>query len=207
MTTINQMKILLELQALQSFSNSSNLQSGDSSTLFQELLEDALQSASSVKSGNNTANLYDSLSNSAPININYTVKNPAEKTIAPKNIEAIIQKASEQYSLPPELIKSIIHQESSFQSNAVSNAGAAGLMQLMPSTAESLGVTDVFDPEQNVMAGSKYLKNMLDRYNGDIELALAAYNAGPGNVDRYGGIPPFKETQNYVKKITDRYYS
>lgn len=100
------------------------------------------------------------------------------------------------------LLASVIHAESSGDPKAVSPAGAKGLMQLTDATAQDLGVKDVFDPTENVRAGGRYLRKLIDRY-GDTDLALAAYNAGPGNVDRYDGIPPFKETENYVTKVTD----
>lgn len=116
--------------------------------------------------------------------------------------ETLIQEASQQYNVNPELIRAVMRAESAFNPDAVSRVGAQGLMQIMPGLAKDLGVTDPFDPRQNVMAGARYLRQLLDAHRGNIALTLASYNAGPGNVRRYKGIPPFKETRNYVKKIT-----
>ncbi len=108
------------------------------------------------------------------------------------------------HGVDPHLIRAIIRAESGGNELAVSHAGAEGLMQLMPDTGRALGVRDAFDPEDNVYGGTLYIRQMLDKY-GDLSLALAAYNAGPGNVDKYGGIPPFQETQEYVKRVM-RFY-
>lgn len=118
-----------------------------------------------------------------------------------KSLDAIFRQAAEKYNVPVELLKAIGKQESNFNAKAVSRCGAQGIMQLMPATAKELGVTDSFDAEQNIMGGAKYISGLLKKYNGDTKLALAAYNAGSGNVKKYGGIPPFEETQNYVKKV------
>lgn len=119
-----------------------------------------------------------------------------------KNLDEIYQEASQTYGVSVDLLKAMTKQESNFNPNATSRSGAQGLMQLMPATAAGLGVTDAYDPYQNIMGGAKYIRQMLDKYNGNVSLALAAYNAGSNNVDKYGGIPPFAETQNYVAKIT-----
>ena len=115
-----------------------------------------------------------------------------------------IWNASITYGVPFELIKAICIAESGMNPSAESHVGAMGLMQLMPKTAEGLGVVDPWDPEQNINGGAKYIKKMISRF-GDYEIALAAYNAGPGNVKKYGGIPPFEETQVYVKRVMDTY--
>ena len=112
-----------------------------------------------------------------------------------------ITAAANRYSLPPELIAGVIWQESRGNPRAVSHCGAMGLMQLMPATAASLGVGNAFDAAQNIDGGAKYLRQMLDKFNGRVDFAVAAYNAGPGNVSKHGGIPPFRETQDYVPKV------
>jgi soluble lytic murein transglycosylase-like protein len=116
-------------------------------------------------------------------------------------IERSIQKAAARYSLSPDLIRGVIRAESNFQADAVSSAGAKGLMQLMPETAGDLGVTKPFDIQQNIDGGSRYLRQMLDRFGGNLKLALAAYNAGPGAVEKYEGRVPYAETQAYVKRV------
>lgn len=120
-------------------------------------------------------------------------------------LDDLFQKAATTYQVPVNLLKAIGLAESSFHVDATSHCGAQGIMQLMPGTAKALGVTDAYDPEQNIMGGAKYISSMLQKYNGDASLALAAYNAGSNNVSKYGGIPPFKETQNYVKNVLKSY--
>jgi soluble lytic murein transglycosylase-like protein len=117
----------------------------------------------------------------------------------------IIDAAARQNEVDPQLVSALINQESGFRADAVSKAGAMGLMQLMPDTAKSLGVTNPFDPAQNVQGGTALLRNLLDRYHGQLDLALAAYNAGPAAVDKYGGVPPYPETEAYVRNIMASY--
>jgi soluble lytic murein transglycosylase-like protein len=147
----------------------------------------------------NSANVDAVLANS-----NYFRNNT--KQFSDKDVDAAIEQAAARHNVDPNLVRSVIKVESNFNPNAVSRKGAMGLMQLMPQTARSLNVSNPFDPEQNVDAGVRHLKKLLESYGGDVRLTLAAYNAGSGAVARSAGVPRFSETQNYVKRITNLYY-
>jgi len=125
-------------------------------------------------------------------------------------IDGIIKKYAQENNIDESLVKAVVKAESGFNPQAKSPVGAQGLMQLMPNTARGLGVNNPFDPEQNIAGGTKYLKGLLDRFDGRVDFALAAYNAGPGAVKKYGGVPPYNETKNYVKRVLDyqkQYYT
>jgi soluble lytic murein transglycosylase-like protein len=121
-------------------------------------------------------------------------------------VEKLVREAAERHRLDPALVRAVIETESNWNAGAVSRKGALGLMQLIPTTAQRFGVNDAFSPQQNVDAGVRYLKTLLERYNGNLDLALAAYNAGEGAVDRAHGIPAFRETRSYVQKVQDAYF-
>ncbi len=124
-----------------------------------------------------------------------------ERADGPQRYEPFVREAASAFSLDPALIRAVIQVESAFDPWAVSRAGAQGLMQLMPELSKEFGVVDPFDPRQNILAGAEYLKQLLDRFDGNMELALAGYNAGPTVVARYAAIPPFEQTRKYVKTI------
>jgi soluble lytic murein transglycosylase-like protein len=124
---------------------------------------------------------------------------------AGSDITALATAAARRHGLEPALVLAVVQVESAFRPHAISPKGAQGLMQLMPPTARELGVKDAFDPEQNLDGGARYLRQLLVRYKGDVKRALAAYNAGPGAVDRHQGVPPYRETRQYVRRVLDKY--
>lgn len=184
-------------------------------SLFSEMLGQVLQSGENNAASDNGNSLYYNGNSPVFMPSNLVDQNedllnaiahytPLDK-LNTSDFNDIIKRAAETHNVPEKLISSVIKQESNFNPSARSSAGASGLMQLMPGTAKYLGVVNIFDPEQNVMGGAKYLRQMLDQFNDDTEIALAAYNAGPGAVKKHGGIPPYKETQNYVQKVLNYY--
>lgn len=158
----------------------------------------AASSDAAVSSGTNAAASSDAVN---------SYKTEASGLSCSAELDAIFKEVADKYGVDVKFLKSIAKCESDFSATCTSSSGAMGIMQLMPATAASLGVTNAYDPYQNIMGGAKYISEKLAQYNGDKSLALAAYNAGSGNVAKYGGIPPFKETQNYVKKVMAYYNS
>ena len=141
----------------------------------------------------------------APVALPAPAQSAPAKSGPKPALNQVVNSASAAYHLDPDLVNSVIHAESGFNTHAVSPKGARGLMQLMPNTASQLGVTNAFDPQANVTGGSRYLRELLERYNFDLVKALAAYNAGPQRVEQYRGVPPFRETRAYVARIVHEY--
>lgn len=196
---------VMQLQALQTMTTSNTQEKTNSSAstfAFRQLLEDKITQAKEMTNSMDNKPSSDYFNSVTNLEQTY----PMAQTNSHKHtFDSIIQEASNKYNIDERLIHSVIQAESSYNPNATSSSGAQGLMQLMPATARGLGIQNAYNPHDNILGGTKYLRQMLNRYDQNIELALAAYNAGPGNVDKYQGIPPFQETTNYVTNVMNTY--
>ena len=185
----------------------------DASLLGLDNSTSSVDGTSSLSDTSSLSNILDKLGNDTSANVvkarlalaNSTAYIPNDNTELMNLINSSIDSASLKYGVDKDLIRAVMKQESSFNPTSISTSGAQGLMQLMPGTADSLSVKNPFDISQNINGGVQYLKDQLTTFDGNISLALAAYNAGPNSVQKYGGIPPFDETQDYVKKVTEYY--
>jgi soluble lytic murein transglycosylase-like protein len=190
---------LFDMQMAQYMSRSSNF--GIAEKIYKDLTGEELTGSKIIPTSNEkSSNIVPQTSN----NSNNTIKTTSKSNSLYDKVteyENIINKAAEKYDVEPNLIKAIIATESGGNQTAVSKANAKGLMQLMDSTAKDLGVTNSFNAYQNILGGTKYISEMLEKYQGNLDLALAAYNAGPGAVDKYDGIPPYDETQKYIDTV------
>ena len=141
-----------------------------------------------------------------PSEVSLTGRSRPAMDVDRDGVEKLVREAAERHRMDPALVRAVIETESNWNPKAYSHKGAGGLMQLIPTTAQRYGAYDVFDPQQNIDAGVKYLRTLLERYNGNLDLALAAYNAGEGAVDRAHGVPSYRETRNYVQKVQNAYF-